>query len=307
MSRYSTAPQVLTHKSNAAGLAKHMEYHVVKRILAALLAATCASGAHAQSSTTEVFYILADQINTAREITDAAGVKVWESDPEPFGANPPNENPAGQGHFVYNPRFPGQYFDRETGLHYNYYRDYDPQTGRYVQSDPVGLNGGINTFAYVGGNPLNDVDPKGLQSIRNPFSVAPTFTPTRSRSDLPPVDDPCVMKYIHDYFGDFGGFLATMGNLQQYFPSANSDWQATDVEAGKIVIEKTVASKGPLYAGRAIVSAYPGSLAVGNVVGSGLATFGGLASGVVEVAGAFLTPFGTAVMGQAREACKCKK
>lgn len=170
MSRYSTAPQASTHNDNAAGLAKQTEYHVVKRILATLMAATCAFGAHAQSSTTEVFYILADQINTAREITDAAGVKVWESDAEPFGANPPNENPAGRGRFVYNPRFPGQYFDRETGLHYNYYRDYDPQTGRYVQSDPIGLEGGLNTFAYVAGNPISNTDSTGL--LLDPVTAA---------------------------------------------------------------------------------------------------------------------------------------
>jgi RHS repeat-associated protein len=111
----------------------------------------------------QVFYIYSDQINTAREIADAADVKVWQADPDPFGANLPNENPAGKGTFTYNPRFPGQYFDKETGLHYNYYRDYDPQTGRYVQSDPIGLAGGINTYGYVGGNPLSFVDPSGLE------------------------------------------------------------------------------------------------------------------------------------------------
>lgn len=56
----------------------------------------------------------------------------------------------------------GGSFDKETNLHYNYFRDYDPQTGRYIQSDPIGLAGGINLYSYVGGNPLTYTDPMGL-------------------------------------------------------------------------------------------------------------------------------------------------
>jgi len=67
---------------------------------------------------------------------------------------------------VNNIRFPGQYYDQETGFHYNYHRYYDPQTGRYLTPDPIGLAGGMNLYTYVGNDPVNSYDFMGLYSFR---------------------------------------------------------------------------------------------------------------------------------------------
>lgn len=75
----------------------------------------------------------------------------------------PNEDPDGDMQYFYlNLRFPGQWFDNETGLFHNGFRDYNPQLGRYMQSDPLGLEAGFNTYSYVNGNPYRSVDPYGL-------------------------------------------------------------------------------------------------------------------------------------------------
>lgn len=110
-----------------------------------------------------MYYIHPDHLNTPRLIEDQNQNTVWTWDnEEPFGNNAANEDPNNTGTtFIYNHRFPGQYYDSETQTHYNYFRDYDPATGRYLQSDPIGLAGGINTYAYVEGNPLLYSDPTG--------------------------------------------------------------------------------------------------------------------------------------------------
>lgn len=131
------------------------------RLLLALLVLLLTGAAHGQT----LYYIHPDHLGTPRLIADEAGTTVWRWDNrEPFGLSAPNEDADGNGQpLTFNLRFPGQYYDRETGTFYNGFRDYDPQTGRYIQSDPIGLDGGINTYGYVGGNPNNRIDPFGLQ------------------------------------------------------------------------------------------------------------------------------------------------
>ena len=121
-----------------------------------------------------VYYIHADHLNSPRAITRPSDNEiVWRWDRDPFGATQPQQNPGGLGTFVYNLRLPGQYFDPETGLSYNYMRDFDAGTGRYVESDPVGLRAGVNTYVYAKGNPNSLVDPLGLWS----FTFGATWVP----------------------------------------------------------------------------------------------------------------------------------
>ncbi len=110
----------------------------------------------------EVIYLHTDHLGTPRRATDSSGTLVWSWDSDAFGATAANEDPDGNGILVTVPlRFPGQYYDQETGLHYNYFRYYDPSTGSYLTSDSIGLLGGINTYLYALANPINVYDPIG--------------------------------------------------------------------------------------------------------------------------------------------------
>ncbi len=112
-------------------------------------------------------YVLTDHLNTPRAVvlpSTNAIIWRWDLTTSAFGDHAAQNNPDGDGtNYMFNLRYPGQYFDSETGLHYNYFRDYEPGTGRYVQSDPIGLAGGTSTFGYVHGSPLTMVDPTGLR------------------------------------------------------------------------------------------------------------------------------------------------
>jgi RHS repeat-associated protein len=111
-----------------------------------------------------IYYVHANQLDAPVMVTRSADNAImWRWDSDPFGTAVPNQNPQSLGTFIYNLRFPGQYYQAETGLNYNYHRDYDAAVGRYRQSDPIGLRGSsFSTYAYVRGNPISLKDPLGL-------------------------------------------------------------------------------------------------------------------------------------------------
>ena len=112
---------------------------------------------NAEAASPAMYFVHADHLGTPQKLTDAAGAIAWDGVFAPFG-----ETHAITGTLAQNLRFPGQYADSESGLSYNWHRYYDPASGRYLQSDPIGLAGGINSYAYVNGNPLRYTDPQGL-------------------------------------------------------------------------------------------------------------------------------------------------
>lgn len=109
-----------------------------------------------QQVSAATYYFHTDHLGTPQALTNNNQTVVWKGDYDPFGKATETVAMVEQ-----NLRFPGQYLDRESGLHYNYYRTYDPQTGRYTQSDPIGLAGGVNTFGYAYQNPNIYTDPTG--------------------------------------------------------------------------------------------------------------------------------------------------
>jgi RHS repeat-associated protein len=116
----------------------------------------------AVSSPERILYLELDQLGTPRKAKDASGKVHWRWDSDGYGSTPANEDPDGDGlKTTINLRFPGQYYDRESGLHYNWNRYYSPRLGRYISSDPIGLEGGDNQYGYALANPISYTDPTG--------------------------------------------------------------------------------------------------------------------------------------------------
>ena len=132
-----------------------------------------------QKEGTTYYWYHNDHLGTPQKITDTSGTEKWSATYDSFG----KATVSGTSTITNNLRFPGQYFDSETGLHYNWNRYYDSETGRYMRVDPIGE--GLNLYLYVQNNPLKYIDPRGLttRSYQNDYSYQqPAYTPTQSVS-----------------------------------------------------------------------------------------------------------------------------
>ena len=138
----------------------------------------------------KTFFYHNDHLGTPHILTDATGSIVWKAAYNAFG-----KATVQTGQIENNVRFPGQYYDTESGKHYNWHRYYNAKTGRYISEDPIGLDGGMNLYAYVGGNPVNLIDPLGLAYFAlRPLSGVPWLGPFSNN----PLDDYFNTEIAHE-------------------------------------------------------------------------------------------------------------
>ncbi|MFO0107188.1 MAG: RHS repeat-associated core domain-containing protein, partial [Burkholderiales bacterium] len=191
-------------------------------------------------------YYHVDHLGTSQRLTNTQGETTWRMVSEAFGKTLVDTilAPATTGTTTNNLRFPGQYEDQETGTYYNYMRTYLPMVGRYGESDPIGLGGGVNTFSYVGGNPLSYIDPLGLMGGGGNHAACSCPTPPKMP---PPPENSCSKESVLDrnikeaYFMGLIPFYSNVRNKgpwdykqqgSQYQDFGNFNYGATGYSAG---------------------------------------------------------------------------
>jgi RHS repeat-associated protein len=183
-------------------------------------------------------YVQPDHLGAPRSVIDPArnvAAWTWDAKSEAFGNSPPNQDPDLDGTaFVLDMRFPGQRLDAASGLVYNYHRDYDPSTGRYIQSDPLGLVADINTYAYSFSSPVNFMDPLGLapplptkQAIATMHQGVNIFR--RMRADgalkgMPLYDNMTAVKQMHPQ-----AFVFNYDPVPKYYSDGSTVIAETDI------------------------------------------------------------------------------
>ena len=182
------------------------QYSVEREVFVAVKGRETASG---------VYYYHNDHLGTPQMMTDNQANLVWQANYTPFGeANIVVET------VTNNIRFPGQYYDEESELHYNYFRDYDPELGRYTQSDPIGLVGGINTYGYAYQNPVMNYDPDG-RLVLNLLSggvgaILSGYSAYRNGGDFGDIASATIIGGVGNVFGGkalFNAVVSVAGNI----------------------------------------------------------------------------------------------
>ena len=174
---------VIASPERSHGRGNPGEVQVASLFMFSGILAGLTNSAIADSNGEHLYFYHSDHLGTPLFLTDVSGTVVWRGEYLPFGeVFSEDEDPDGDGVEVEQPfRFPGQYHDQEAGLYYNYFRDYDPQIGLYMEADPIGLAGGVNLWGYVDivgkpsiqtnlylytdADPINLIDPLGLWSV----------------------------------------------------------------------------------------------------------------------------------------------
>jgi RHS repeat-associated protein len=249
-----------------------------------------------------LFNLYADHLDTPRMVTRQTHVIVWRWDTgEAFGASPPDANPGGLSTFVYHQRFPGQTFDQEAGLVQNWHREYDPMGGRYRQSDPIGLAGGINTYLYVERNPLGLTDPSGLDPMSDRVAGIP---PGRTGDQYSSRYSKCMHDYLVSNYGTFVTDTLVPGfSVFSYIPGSGytTDAWVTTVKSGAA---KGAVGYGVYKAGSAMASSGTGATAT---VGGWMTTAAPILAKGVVVLGTGVTAFATTAQLMAINACSCER
>ena len=160
----------------------------------------------------DVLTVHASHISAPQKLTDPDRTVVWDANFLPFGSLDNSTGAAND-----NQRFPGQYFDAESGFHYNRYRDYDPTLGRYIQADPIGLAGGLNVYPYARGNPVRFVDPDGEQVRR----VIPGSTGSGAPSVMPDVEQTIRdAERLNERWSNPAGLVSDLLALSEFLDNA---------------------------------------------------------------------------------------
>ena len=219
-----------------------------------------------------------DHLGTPQKLIQASGAVVWSAKYRAFGLASVDAGSSWP-----NPlRFAGQYADGETGSHYNYFRDYGPELGRYLQSDPIGLLGGGNSYKYGGANPLRFVDPLGLFSLGQlgQFFCSPTMITAVSGAISGAIAGAAGLNPATIIFGAVAGGIAAAA-------TANS-WPTQYPEAGEVATTAVTGGLSGASGGRrniagGMVGAVTGGAFQAHGVNSHVsAAIGGAAGGAAD-------------------------